>query len=300
MLFIATLVWGSVHPTVKFALVELTSLQVALLRPLFACLVLSSLVLASGRTRNVWRELRGSYRTLIGLGILGYAASGSLTSIALSLLPAGITSVMSNSTPLIVVLASLIVARQTVGWSQIGGALLGLVGVSLLSLSDVQITGSLQQTLLGSGLALGAAACWAAYTGLARRLGRADPLVTTAITSAVGTLAVALVALPTQDWTRLAHASVPVLAATAWAGAVATGCTYAAWSFALRRLPAVVVAPFGYLTPVSALTISHFWLGEALTPAVVLGAALVLIGVGLTQLSQMRILLRARSLPSSS
>ncbi len=31
-----------------------------------------------------------------------------------------------------------------------------------------------------------------------------------------------------QDWSRLAHASVPVIASSLWAGAMATGCTYAA------------------------------------------------------------------------
>ena len=79
-----------------------------------------------------------------------------------------------------------------------------------------------------------------------------------------------------------------------WAGAVATGCTYAAWSFALRRLPAVVVAPFAYLIPVSALAIAHVWLGEALTRPVLVGAGLVLAGVAFSQASQFSLLLRAR------
>jgi drug/metabolite transporter (DMT)-like permease len=87
--------------------------------------------------------------------------------------------------------------------------------------------------------------------------------------------------------------------ATVWAGAIATGCTYAAWSFALRRLPAVAVAPFGYLIPVSALSISHVWLGEPLTVPTLVGATLVLLGVGLTQLRQFRLLLRAQT-PSST
>jgi drug/metabolite transporter (DMT)-like permease len=43
------------------------------------------------------------------------------------------------------------------------------------------------------------------------------------------------------------------------------------------------VAPFAYLIPVSALTISHFWLGERIDIVVLAGATLVLAGVGLTQ-----------------
>jgi drug/metabolite transporter (DMT)-like permease len=78
-----------------------------------------------------------------------------------------------------------------------------------------------------------------------------------------------------------------------WAGAIATGGTYAAWSFALRRLPAVAVSPFAYLIPLSALSISHVWLGEPLTVPTLLGAMLVLVGVGLTQVRLLRLLLRA-------
>jgi drug/metabolite transporter (DMT)-like permease len=78
-----------------------------------------------------------------------------------------------------------------------------------------------------------------------------------------------------------------------WAGAIATGCTYAARSFALRRLPAIAVSPFLYLIPLSALSISHVWLGEPLTVPTLVGAMLVLVGVGFTQVRQFRLLLRA-------
>ncbi len=292
---VATLVWGSVHPTVKFALAELTAVQLALLRPVCAWVVLTALVLGGGRGQLVAPELRAAPGTLVALGVLGYAGSGSLAALALSLLPAGITALISNSSPLIVVMVGLLVFHQPVGRLAVAGTLVGFSGVALLSAGDIQATGDLGATLLGSGLALGSATCWAAYTALARRLGGADPLVTTALTSGIGAVVIGIVALPTQDWSRLLHASAAVLAATVWAGSVATGCTYVAWSFALRRLPAVSVAPFGYLIPVSALSISHVWLGEPLTLPTLFGATLVLFGVGLTQARQLRLLLRADS-----
>src|SRR5438128_1841985 len=100
VLVVATLVWGSVHPTVKFALAELTSVQLALLRPVCACVVLMTLVLVTGRSRLLGRELSAAPRVLAALGVLGYAGSGSLAALALSLLPAGITALLSNSSPL--------------------------------------------------------------------------------------------------------------------------------------------------------------------------------------------------------
>ena len=294
VLVLATLVWGSVHPTVKFALSELTSLQLALMRPVCAFVVLMALVLSTGRAPRVLRQVRAAPRLLCLLGVLGYAASGTLTSFALALLPAGVTSLISNASPLVVVVGGLALFGQRIGALEMVGTLVGFGGVALLSAGDIEVSGDVGATLVGSLLALGSATAWAIYTAFARRLGRADPLVTTAITSFIGSALVAAFAVPTQDWTRLGHASTPVLLATLWAGAVATGCTYAAWSFALRRLPAVAVAPFAYLIPVSALAISHVWLEEPLTLPVVLGALLVLAGVALSQASQLRVLLRAR------
>jgi drug/metabolite transporter (DMT)-like permease len=293
VLVVATLVWGSVHPAVKFALSELTSVQLALLRPVCACIVLTALVIATGHGPLLGRELRATPGTLTALGVLGYAGSSSLAALALGLLPAGVTALISNSSPLIVVTVGLLIFHMRVGRPEIAGTLVGFGGVALLSAGDIQATGDLGSTLLGSGLALGSAACWAAYTALARRLGGADPLVTTALTSGIGALVVGGVALPTQDWSRLTHASAPVIASTLWAGAIATGCTYAAWSFALQRLPAITVAPVGYLIPLSALFISHVWLGEALTVPTLVGATLVLFGVALTQVRQLRLLGRA-------
>jgi drug/metabolite transporter (DMT)-like permease len=294
VLVVATLVWGSVHPTVKFAMSELTTPELAFLRPACACVVLTLLVLASGRARLVGRELRAAPGTLLALGVLGFAASGGLATFALSRLPAGITALVTNSSPLMVVMVGRLAFNQRPGHASIAGTLVGFSGVALLSAGDIQATGDVASTLIGSGLALGSAACWAAYTAVARRLGGADALVTTAITSMIGSAVVGIVTIPTQDWSQLERASAPVLLCTVWAGAVATGCTYAAWSYALRRLPAAVVAPFGYLIPVSALAISHVWLGEPLTLSTLGGAALVLLGVGLTQVRQFQLLVRSR------
>jgi drug/metabolite transporter (DMT)-like permease len=298
VLIVATLVWGSVHPTVKFALTELTSVQLALARPVCACVVLSLLTLLTGRGPRLVKELRSAPVLLIILGVLGYATSGSLTSLALGLLPAGVTSLMTNTSPLVLVIAGLLFFRQRIGGPEIVGSLVGFAGVALLSLNDVQLSGDIGSTLLGSALALGSATAWAVYTALARRLGGADPISTTAITSGIGSLVIATIALPTQDWSRVAHASTPVLLSTLWSGAVASGCTYAAWSMALKRLPAVVVAPFAYLIPVSALTISHVWLGERIDATVVAGAALVLLGLGLTQARTFVLVLRSRTVIS--
>jgi O-acetylserine/cysteine efflux transporter len=76
---------------------------------------------------------------------------------------------------------------------------------------------------------------------------------------------------------------------------MAIGCAYVAWSLVLRRLPPASVLPFNYLTPVFSLSVAALVLGEAITLPVALGGVCVIAGVALSQLPDLRRLLRAGS-----
>jgi drug/metabolite transporter (DMT)-like permease len=292
-----TLMWGSGHTAAKIALRELDAGQLAVLRPGSAWLVLVVLVIFSGRASAVWRELRQSSGLLVALGLLGYAGAGGSTVLALSLLPASITSVLTSTSPLMLVLGSVLIARRAIKPLQVLGALVGFVGVIVLSGGSLvdQVAGLRSVSLVGVPLALTSAACWAAYTALARRLGNRDALVTTTITSGIGTAAVALIAIPAQNWQRLATLSPISWLATLWAGGVAIGCAYVIWSIVLRRLPPTSVLPFNYATPVFSLIFASLILGETLTPPVLIGAGCVMVGVLLSQVDDFRTLGRAKA-----
>jgi len=87
--------------------------------------------------------------------VLGYAGSGSLASLALGPLPAGVTALMSNSRPLIVVMTGLLVFHLRVDGPKSRARWSGSASSPLLSAGDIQATGDLGSTVLGSGLALG-------------------------------------------------------------------------------------------------------------------------------------------------
>jgi drug/metabolite transporter (DMT)-like permease len=284
-LLVVTFMWGSGHTAGKIALRELDAGQLALLRPASAWLVLAVLVLATGRSTAAWQELRKSSKLLLALGLLGYAGAGGSTVLALSLLPAGITSLLSSTSPLMLVFGSLIVFRRKVRALQISGAVIGFVGVALLSSGGIETVAGLNpQALVG--------------VPLARRLGSRDALVTTAITSGIGSGAVAILAVPTQDWSHLTSTSPLTWLATLWAGGMAIGCAYVIWSMVLRRLPPASVLPFNYATPVFSLVLARIVLGEPLTAPVVLGALGIMAGVALSQLEDLRLLRRGRFAPS--
>lgn len=57
---------------------------------------------------------------------------------------------------------------------------------------------------------------------------------------------------------------------------------YAAWNYALERVPAPRAAIFLNLQPLAGALLGAWWLGEPLTPFTVAGGALILAGLRLT------------------
>jgi drug/metabolite transporter (DMT)-like permease len=68
-----------------------------------------------------------------------------------------------------------------------------------------------------------------------------------------------------------------------WVIALGTLAPYALDLAALRHLSATTVGAVGMLEPVVATVVAWAWLGQSLSPAQVLGGAIVLAGVGLAQ-----------------
>jgi drug/metabolite transporter (DMT)-like permease len=66
------------------------------------------------------------------------------------------------------------------------------------------------------------------------------------------------------------------LALQTFVGAFAS---YLAWMWLLSRYPATRLGAFTFLTPVFALVIGAYWLGEAVTPAMLIALATVAIGI---------------------
>ena len=71
--------------------------------------------------------------------------------------------------------------------------------------------------------------------------------------------------------------------AVLWTGVVATGATYVIWGWALARISAGRVASFQFLVAPIALLLAWPVLGEAPSLLLILGMALVLVGVAAAQ-----------------
>ena len=283
LLLLAVLIWGSLHPVSKLTLAEVAPLQLAASRVCLAALVLIPICMLTGRSHQLVKAARSAPGTIVLLGLLGYPFSMALSMLALTSVPAALNALFANSSPLFVALYALTLLREKPSRRALVGIVLGFAGVVLLTWNGAPGGGALQP--LAVALSLTAAASWAAYSAIARRiLNDLDPIAVTALAATAGAVPVLVVAMVWGGgMADPFQASGQVQLYLLWVGLVATGVNFTIWAVALRRLRTVSVSAFQYMIPVVAMIIATVLLGEQPTPLVMFGAGLVLAGVAAAQ-----------------
>jgi drug/metabolite transporter (DMT)-like permease len=278
-LLITVLVWSSLHPIAKGTLDEITAVQLPFSRVALAALFLILVCAGTGRIdrlqalfrpREVWK--------VAVLGVTGFSLSSGLSMVALSYLPAGINSVLANSSPLMVALGVMLVLRERLRRRTVAGLVIGFLGVVAIALrGGVDASGL---SVVGVALSLVSSATWAVYTVLARRLSAGhDTIAMCAATSLVGALPLGLAVAIEGEGHRLIAASPDTQLRLLWAGVIATGATFTMWVVLLRRIHATRVASFQYLIPLGALALAYPIAGEVPTPIALAGAGMIVSGV---------------------
>ena len=275
------LVWASLYPVGKLALSEVTTSQLTFARAALAAIVMLLVCAGTGRLPLVLAALRPPHLGgVLALGWSGLTLSAWLSMAALGHLPSGVSSLLSNSSPLMVALAATVLIRERPDWRTLAGIAVGFVGVAVVVLRG----GADARGVSAVGVALGllSAAFWAVYTTLMRRLAAGqDTLVVGAATALVAAVPLGIVAEVDGGYRRLLAASATTHLVLLWCGVMATGVTFTMWVFLLKRIPAANAATFQYLIPLFALVLALPIAGEPLTLAVLLGAGLIVGGVTL-------------------
>ena len=279
-------VWGTNFVVIKLALGHLPPLLFAALRFTLAAL---PAVLFLPRPAVSWGNL-AAYGLLIGVGQFGVmfiAMHGHIT-------PG---------------LASLVIQLQvffTIGLAMYfsGERLLRVQWLALLLASGgigiivAHTDGS--TSLLGLGLMLLAALCWAGGNLVARQAGRINMLAYVVWSSLFAAPPLVALSLLLDGWPAISHglqaADTWTWLAVAWQALGNTLFGYAAWAWLLARHPAASITPTALLVPLFGMGGAALWLGEDL-PAWKLGAAaLVIAGLALNLLwPQLRNYLQVRA-----
>jgi drug/metabolite transporter (DMT)-like permease len=251
-----------------------------------AALILVPVALAvRGRAGLV--AVKGSWRTLLGYGLVGMAASQTLYFTAAQRLPVGVAILLQFSGPLLIIGWIRFVRRRRVPRSAVLGVVVSLVGLGVV----VEVWAGITFDLVGVLAGIGSAACQAAYFLMIEGLsGMADVLLMTATGTAVASVALTFVVLPwTIPWqvisgpVSLGSAGVPGWLPVAWLVLISAIVAYLGEGAAVQRLSAVVGGAVAYVEVVFAALFAWVLLGERLGLPQVVGGAMVLVGAFVSQ-----------------
>ncbi|HWU46405.1 MAG TPA: DMT family transporter [Humibacter sp.] len=273
-------IWGASFLFMKVALQGVSFGQVVWARLVFGALTLGAIALISRarlpREPVVWLHFTVVAVTYCVLPFLLFAWAEQYVASSLA-------SIYNAMTPLATaVMASAAFRVERLARGQIMGLVVGLVGV--LVIIAPWRSAALAGNIWGQLACLGAITCYGFSFGYLRRFisHRDLPATTTAMMN-IGIGAVIMVVLtPVLAWHPVAF-SWPVLLSLLGLGALGTGVVYI-WNMnVLRAWGPTATSSVTYITPVVGVLLGVLVLGERLSWNEPVGAAMVLLGVLMTQ-----------------
>jgi drug/metabolite transporter (DMT)-like permease len=274
------LMWASTFTLFKIAWREVDPVAFTAVR-FAAMFAFSVAVLAISRNRV--RPRRADIPALIASGLTGYFLYQMGFVLGLDRTSALASAILISTHPIFSVVFMWVARKERPTRAELGGVLLGFVGVAVF----LRAWDAFDTARPGDLLSLGAAAAFGAYGVINQRLTARYPsreLMSYGL--AIGGLLVAVVGIPAmvdQDWGAI---GLPAWAILIYAIVGPVYVAYALWNWAIlhRGIPGTVV--YGFLVPVLGGAIAVLVLNESVAAEQAVGAVLVLAGLVVTRLSR--------------
>ncbi|NVJ51126.1 MAG: DMT family transporter [Gammaproteobacteria bacterium] len=277
-LILAILIWASSFVFMKIAVAEFGPMLTVFLRMILASAVLFFFI-------PVFRKesyQAGDWKWFLALALCEPCLYFVFEGLALTYTTASEAGMITSLQPLMVAVAAFYFLQEKLNARLLTGCGVAVAGAALLSLTG-EASESAPNPMLGNFLELIAIAFAAAYSIVARRLmHRYSPLFLTGIQTFVGSVFFLPAVLLSGD-------SIP--ASVTWDGAMAV--LFLAWgvniiaftcyNFSLGKMPASQAGAWLNLLPLACLFFGWLLLDETLTLLQYAGAAIVLVGVIISQ-----------------
>lgn len=270
------MVWGSTFISSKKLLAVYTPSQIMLVRFLLAYCALWLL-----RPRKLALTPRQELSFLL-MGLSGCSIYFYTENSALTYTLASNVSIIVAAAPIFTAILAHASGEERFRRQTLWGFLVAFTGVVLVVCNGTFV---LKLNPRGDLLALGAAACWSAYSVLMRRAGQGlDPILATRRTLFWGAVtAVPLVLVEGAPFPTAPLAAPVVFGNFLFLGLIGSGLCYVLWNKAFLLLGVVSTNNFIYLTPFVTIVTARLFLNEPISSLALLGAALITAGVAVSQ-----------------
>jgi drug/metabolite transporter (DMT)-like permease len=293
-LIITMALFGSAFASSKLVVGELPHQVAALLRFGGGAVVLLLLAVVIGNRHAPFS--RGDAVRAGAAGLVGVFAYNAFFFWGLSLAPsldgAIIVPVLS---PVFTTAYLVLTGHEVAGRARTSGLCLGVAGAVLFLAGAGAVDGLTGPRLVGDVIYLAAAACWASYSVMSKRmLHGIDPLRATAASTVVGGLALGLLAAPLLGDVRWSDVSEIAWWNVAYLVVGPTAVAYLFYYRGLRDVSPSTATVMMFAVPVFGTVCSVVFLGESFTGAQVTGSIVMIAGalLAVTQ-GKMRGLLHA-------
>ncbi|MGI9155356.1 MAG: DMT family transporter [Marmoricola sp.] len=262
--------WGSTFAAIKVGLEYAPPILFSGFRSVIGGLVVVALAAWSGRSLDLHGHLAG-YAMITVFNVIGFFGVQTL---AIQHLPSGLAAVLIYVQPVLTGVLAAPLLGESLTMVKLTGLLLGFAGIVVVSIGAVRghVSG------LGIGLAALAALIWSLGTIVFKRESeRIDPWWAVAVSFLVGGLVLTVAGgviegfaiewSPTFGW------------ALAYSSLVGTALAWGLWFDLVGAGEASRAAAWIFFVPLVSLVVGAVLLGETLDLSLLLGAALVVVGV---------------------
>lgn len=294
LLLLMAVIWGTNYSIVKSAFNEVDPQAFNAVRMTIASAVFLAIMAvsrAAGRATtdaSIFRTpapiTARDWRGLAALGVVGHFVYQYLFIGGLARTSVANSSLILAGTPVIIALTSAVLGHERISRLHWFGAALSMAGIYLVVGRGATLDSG---GFIGDVMTFGAVCCWAAYTiGAGQLMERHSPVAVTGLSMALGTLLYVPLALPrilAVEWDGL---SAGTIGAVLYSALFALCVAYTIWYVAVRDIGSARTSVYSNIIPLVAMVTAVIFLGEPLTAPKLGGAALVLIGVGLTRVQR--------------
>jgi drug/metabolite transporter (DMT)-like permease len=277
-----SLLWGTSFAAAQIGLRELAPLHLVTLRFILASIVMA-LMLVSMKDNKI------DSSDLPRFTILGFMAITSYFWIqytALQYTTSIDAALIITTSPIATALLSVLFGGERLGWRGVLGIIIAFGGVVLVitkgNFSDLFQS----KSIIGELLLLCNSLVWAGFTLYGKTvMKKYRPFVAVAYIHIIGTLMLLPAALvpglfaAEPIWQAIAKITLPTVGAALYLALLCSVYAYYIWYVGIEAIGAVRTAVFSYMNPLFAIIAGLLFMGETLSPYVLVGGVFVIGGV---------------------
>jgi drug/metabolite transporter (DMT)-like permease len=274
---LAASIWGGMYVVSDEVLRVIPPFALLSLRMIFGVLVLGGLLLAQRKLSLPFRDAL----KLVAVGLLGSGISLAAQFIGTERSTAMNGAVITSASPAFIVFFAWLILREPLTRWRMGAVALASLGVLIiLDLSQADFSSA---TFEGNLWLVFASLTWGAYSVLVRKVSANYPSLTITFYNFIGGLLVGVpMAALELNQQPVGEITATIVLGVLYLGIVSTSIALLLWNLAFALVEASLASLFFFAQPLVGVILSIVLLGQPLTPQIVLGGAMIVLGVVLT------------------